>query len=216
MVMSMAMATWLTPRMRWYDYLGHPDYQAIIPKSFGDWIETEDSTNGIVDPAITESLNVIYSQMANRTYLHKPSGRHVMVSVAYGVTQQGATQLHRPESCYSSQGFTIESLASDNLAVGYRSIPIYRMTTIRKPRTEQVTYWIRVGDRVIDGPPYRLNLTRMSLALHGFIADGLLFRTSEITSNARDSYLLQDRFIGDLLNALTPHNKRTLIGMALT
>jgi EpsI family protein len=139
-----------------------------------------------------------------------------MLSLAYDEVQQGIRQLHRPESCYSSQGFAIKSLSPDRLQVDGRSLDVFRMTAAIGNRNEQVTYWIRMGDRVIEGPPYELNLTRMVMGLKGMVADGLLFRVSEIAPEAQDSNPIQDRFIMDLLRAVTPVGQATLIGRPLT
>jgi EpsI family protein len=216
MVASLGFATWLTPHATWYDRLGRPDYQTIVPASFGDWIDTGEAEGGVVSPVQGEALRAVYSQIVGRTYLHKPTGRRVMLSLAYSEVQQGVRQLHRPESCYSSQGFAIQSLSPDRMKVDGRWLDVFRMTATIGNRNEQVTYWIRMGDRVIEGPPYELNLTRMAMGLKGMVADGLLFRVSEIAPAARDSNPFQDRFIMDLLRALTPVQQATLTGLRFT
>ena len=215
MIASLGLATWLTPRVTWYDRLGRPDYQAIVPASFGDWVNLGDAAAGVVSPTQGEALRTVYSQVVSRTYVHKPTGRRIMLSVAYGAVQQGATQLHRPESCYSSQGFAIKSLSRDRLIVGARSLGIFRMTAVIGSRNEQVTYWIRMGDRVLGGAPYELGLTRMAMGLKGIVADGLLFRVSEISPLAQDSDPLEDRFVMDLLRVLSPGQQAMLIGAPL-
>jgi EpsI family protein len=216
MVGSLGLATWLTPHATWYDRLGRPDYQAIVPASFGDWVDTGDSAAGVVSPVQGEALRAVYSQTVSKTYVHKPTGRRIMLSLAYGEVQQGVRQLHRPESCYSSQGFAIKSLSPDHVKVDDRGLDVFRMTAAIDNRKEQVTYWIRMGDRVISGPPSELNWTRMAMGLKGMVADGLLFRVSEIAPEARDSNPIQDRFIMDLLRAETPIGQETLIGRPLT
>jgi EpsI family protein len=216
MVASLGFATWLTPHATWYERLGRPDYQTIVPASFGDWIDTGEADTGVVSPVQGEALRAVYSQIVSRTYLHKPTGRRIMLSLAYGEVQQGIRRLHRPESCYSSQGFAIKSLSPDRLQVDGRSLDVFRMTAAIGNRNEQVTYWIRMGDRLIGGPPYELGLTRMALGLKGIVADGLLFRVSEITADAQGSNLLQDQFIRDLLRAVTPSRHATLIGLPVT
>jgi EpsI family protein len=212
MVLSLGAATWLTPRATWYDRLGRPDYQSIVPASFGDWVNTGESDGALVSPTQGEALRTIYSQMVSRTYVHRPTGRRIMLSLAYGEVQQGATQLHRPESCYSSQGFAIKTLSPDRLTIGRRSLDVFRMTAVIGRRIEQVTYWIRMGDRLIAGSPLNLNLTRMEMGLTGIVADGLLFRVSEITPNVQASAQLQDRFVRDLLGALSSVQQTTLVG----
>jgi EpsI family protein len=213
MIGSLAAATWLTPRTTWYDKLGKPDYQALVPADFGDWAEDRNAGRALVVPAeTTEKLNTIYSQVVSRIYIHKPSGRRLMLSLAYGDVQQGVRQLHRPESCYSSQGFTIGPLVLQTIDAAGRRLEVFRMTASAGGRTEQVTYWIRVGDRIITGPADELNFTRMELGLKGVVADGLLFRVSEIAASATDSDALQDRFIGDLVHAVDPKQLPAFLG----
>jgi len=214
MVGSLAAATWLTPRTTWYDKLGKPDYQALVPGAFGDWAEESAGSALVVPAQTTDALKEIYTQMVNRVYVHKPSGRRIMLSLAYGDVQQGVRQLHRPESCYSSQGFTIGPLVPQTIDAAGRRLEVFRMSASAGGRTEQVTYWIRVGDRIITGPADELNFTRMALGLKGVVADGLLFRVSEIAASATDSDALQDRFIGDLLDAVSPGRLPAFLGGA--
>jgi len=215
MAASLGFATWLTPHARWYERLGRPDYATVVPVSFGDWVDTGESDAALVSPTQGEALRTIYSQMVSRTYLHRSTGRRIMLSLAYGQVQQGATQLHRPESCYSSQGFTIESLSPGRLTLGSGTLNVFRMTAAIGSRIEQVTYWIRMGDRILDGAPYQLNLTRLQMGLKGMIGDGLLFRVSEITPNVLSADRLQERFVLDLLSALSPVQQAMLIGRPL-
>ena len=56
------------------------------------------------------------------------------------------------------------------------------------------------------------NLDRLSLALRGYKSDGLLFRVSEVTRDEHP-FEVQDQFINDLLNALTPAQRHDLIGV---
>jgi len=53
------------------------------------------------------------------------------------------------------------------------------------------------------------------MGLKGMVADGLLFRVSEIAPESRDSDSFQDRFISDLLRVLTPARQAMLIGLPL-
>ena len=52
----------------------------------------------------------------------------------------------------------------------------------------------------------------MNMGLKGYIADGLLFRVSEISNDEKGSYALQEQFIGDLLRSLSPVGQNVLIG----
>lgn len=204
---------WLvTPHKTWFEHLGSPSYESVVPKNFGDWTVIVESNGGtIIDPQQRDAVVNVYSETVSRTYLHRPSGRRVMLSIAYGDKQTFSKQLHRPESCYSSQGFKIETLTPDKLQTAARTINTMRMTASLNQRLEQVTYFIRVGDRVISGPSSSLNYARLGMALKGYITDGLLFRVSEVTDDAKRSNLLQDQFINDLLSAISPYQESMFI-----
>ena len=212
MVGATIAATWLTPQRSFYEELGRPDYASIIPSGFADWIEIENTRGALIAPAQTDVLATTYSQIVSRIYLHKPSGRHLMLSLAYGDVQQGARQLHRPESCYGSQGFVIQNLALEPVSFRNRSLDTFRMSAARGGRVEQVSYWIRVGDKLVAGPAYELNTARMINGLKGTVVDGLLFRVSEISSDIDASISLHNRFITDLLGSVAVGNHRSLIG----
>lgn len=206
-------AHWIIPHKTWYDHLGRPDYQQIIPAQFGDWTESSDGAGHLfVDPQQQDALHNLYTQIVSRTYVQKSTGRRIMLSLAYGDIQTYDKQLHRPESCYSSQGHKIKNLHQDKLQNGNRQINLYRMTATENDQREQVSYWIRIGDTVISGPPGSLNIQRMKMDLKGYITDGLLFRVSEIENDAQSSYTLQNQFIQDFLNALSPVQQALLIG----
>lgn len=213
MVLSSAAAWWLTPHVKWFDHLGQPEFENVVPNKFGDWQQVPDAAGSlIVDPQQQDALNNLYTQNVGRTYEHKPSGRRVMLSLAYGDNQTYSKQLHRPESCYSSQGFKIENLREEEIKATSLPISVRRMTAVIGSRLEQVTYFIRIGDKVISGPPSALNYARMGMGLKGYISDGLLFRVSEVADDEKLSNQLNDQFINDLLKALSPAQRAMLIG----
>jgi EpsI family protein len=204
-------AIFLTPSRNWFDELGRPDLDRIVPHEFGEWKDTGQVALAIVNPEQAEQLRIIYNQTLTRTYLHRPTGRLVMLSIAHGADQSYATQLHRPEMCYRAQGFTVTGEAPMDLVTNIGAMEITRLWTHAGPRNEPVSYWVRTGDRVTRGS-LQMNLQRIALALRGFIADGLLFRVSEITTDDASSFRLQDQFISDLLQAVPPGERAMLIG----
>ena len=213
MAVCFVAAWWMTPHKTWFEQLGSPKFDSVVPTQFADWVESEDDVAGfIIDPQQKEALDSLYTQIVSRTYLHKPSGRRIMLSLAYGDNQTFSKQLHRPESCYSSQGFMIENLHQEPLQAAGHTVTVNRMTAAASGRLEQVTYWIRIGDKVIGGPPRALNIARMTMGLKGYVSDGLLFRVSEVADDAKSSDSLQDQFINDLLHALSPAQQAMMIG----
>ena len=214
MACSFAVAWWLTPKATWFEHIGSPQFEQITPKRFGDWAQVVDVDGGtIIDPEQQDAINNLYTQTVSRTYVQQATGRRIMLSLAYGDNQTFSKQLHRPEACYSSQGFKIENLHDTKMQVLGQLLTINRMTGIIGQRVEQVTYWIRIGDKVISGPATALNMARMGMGLKGFVADGLLFRVSEVSEDAESSYILQNQFINDFLQALNPAQQMMMLGL---
>ena len=52
----------------------------------------------------------------------------------------------------------------------------------------------------------------MGMGLKGYVADGLLFRVSEVSEDAESAYLLQNQFINDFLQALNPAQQVMMVG----
>jgi len=147
--------------------------------------------------------------------MHRLTGRQVMLSLAYGKDQTRDTQLHAPEACYRSQGFRVDRLQPEDISVGKLTLPAMRMDTVVGMRHEYVTYWVRVGDRLSRGSLDR-NLVRMRFAAKGYIADGLLFRVSEVTrAKSSDSYALQDEFMRELLANVSKAGMDGLVGKSV-
>lgn len=211
MIGSVGAAELLKPRKYWADVLGEPHYASFIPAQFGDWREMPMAAKSIVNPVQEENLMRLYSETFARTYLHVPTGRRLMLSIAYGRDQSNDTQLHTPEACYPSQGFQVEARSEHTITSSFGPIEAVRlMTTMGPRRTEPLTFFVRVGDGVSRGSRDR-NLSRIGMALKGYRSDGMLFRVSEVTRMAQP-YALQDRFIQDLLASLAPDNRRRIIG----
>ena len=213
MASCFAFAWWLTPHLTWFAHIGSPQFEQITPKQFGDWAQVADADGGtVVDSEQQEAVNKLYTQTVSRTYVQQSSGRRIMLSLAYGDNQTFSKQLHRPEACYSSQGFKIKNLHEEKLQVAGQALVVNRMTGVIGQRIEQVSYWIRIGDKVISGPPTALNMARMGMGLKGYVADGLLFRVSEVAEDDESSYLLQNQFINDFLQVLNPAQQAMMIG----
>lgn len=213
MVACFAFASWLKPHVTWFEHIGSPQFEQITPRQFGDWVEiTEAAGSTIVDPEQQYAINNLYTQTVSRIYEQRASGRRIMLSLAYGDNQTFSKQLHRPESCYSSQGFNIENLHEDRVQTIDRSINVNRMRASAGSRLEYVTYWIRIGDGIISGPSTALNVARLQMGLKGYITDGLLFRVSEVGDNEALSNALQDQFIRDFLQVLSPAQQSMMVG----
>ena len=213
MLGSVGAAELLKPSKHWSDAIGSPHYATLIPTQFGDWVELKNSGVSAVDPVQEDNLLRLYTETFARGYIHKPTGRLIMLSIAYGKDQSTDTQLHTPEQCYPSQGFRVDETKAYDLKTQFGVLPSTRMrTSMGNRRVEPLTYFVRVGDEVARGSKDR-NLTRLSMALKGYLVDGMLFRVSEITKNEQP-FELQDQFIVDLLSNLSPEARTRIIGGA--
>jgi EpsI family protein len=187
------------------------DLQALIPKQFGEWKLDESLVPIKVSPDVQAKLDKIYGQTLTRTYINT-GGRRVMLSIAYGANQSSDDfQVHRPEYCYSAQGFQVKKGWEDLLKLGSRELPIKRLEAIQGRRNEPITYWITIGDRATL-PGIGRKLAQLSYGLTGKIPDGMLIRVSSISQNASEEYRLQDQFVNAMLDAVEPTQRVRLTG----
>jgi EpsI family protein len=188
------------------------DLATLVPQRFGDWQIDAGRMSIALPPELQEAQDLAYDKSLVRTYVDK-SGERIMLNIAYGANQTRNLQVHRPEVCYAALGFQLLSLRKTSLAemAGSGPIPVMQMVAAQSFRNEPVTYWIRVGDQVVRGN-VELGLARLSYGLRGYIADGLLFRVSNVTSQNEAGFELQQRFVRDLLASLTPEKRRLLVG----
>lgn len=186
------------------------DLEAMIPHAFADWHEEKQSSAQIVDPQTKEMIDKLYSQTLTRTYVNA-YGYRVMLSIAYGSDQNDSSQVHKPEICYPAQGFTLHSKQAGSLAIDDGSIPVIRILTTLGARSEPVTYWTTIGDRVVQGGINK-KLIEMSYGLTGKIPDGTLIRVSSIDTDVDQAYQIQNQFSARMLAALAPEHRQRLTG----
>jgi len=201
----------LTPTRRIAFEASQFDLEALIPRQFDDWQMPEGGIQAVVNPQTQEALSDLYSQTLSRTYVNS-DGRRIMLSLAYGEDQSSHKRIHRPEMCYPAQGFDITSKWKDTISLDSETIPIMRITARLGERYEPVSYWIRVGDKLVRGQVEQ-TLTRFSYGFKGIMPDGILFRVSEINKDSQDSFALQDQFIRALLSSLTLKDRKILVGL---
>lgn len=161
-------------------------------------------------PDVQANLDRIYNQVLSRTYVND-AGESMMLTVAYGGDQSDALKAHRQENCYTAQGFTIESLRHGSMSVAGRSLPVTRMQAVRGARSEPVTYWLTMGDRVVLG---RLERLRVQLAsgLHGRMPDGMLVRVSSLSGDPDAAFRAQQAFMASVVAAMKPADAARLVG----
>jgi len=210
MLAGSVLASTLRPTRLMSESLGVPKLDSLFPTAFGPW--RVDTSLPVILPApdVQAQLDKIYNEVIARTYINK-SGQRVMLSVAYGGDQSDATSAHRPEVCYPAQGFAITDNFGDTLQVAGRDIPVRRLMSRVSDRSEPITYWIVVGDRVVT-TGIGQKLAQMRYGLRNVIADGILVRVSSIDNDMHEGHQVQTQFIDDLGRALEGDKARRVFG----
>lgn len=186
--------------------------ESAIPKQFGSWREEPARVVQVVNPQTQALLDKLYSQTLTRTYVDA-SGYRVMLSLAYGDDQRGGLQAHKPEVCYPAQGFNLRANAPSQLSTPFGAVPVRRLDTQLGARLEPVTYWFAFGDQVVSGR-FEQRLAELRLGLAGRVPHGLLFRVSSIDADTQAAYRQQDRFVNELLVAMSVQDRGRVIGLA--
>lgn len=194
----------------------HPPLAQMIPAAFAEWRVLPELTRNVVNPETVNqgdlNMRQPYSDVLMRVY-GNPRGDRIMLAIAYGAEQRQEVKIHRPELCYTSQGFEILSRYKSTIATTAGPSRATRLLVFGPGRVEAVSYWIRIGDlQNADAVQTRLYL--FSQALKGRVVDGVLVRASQIVGSVNGSsdgsYQLQERFLSDLLAALDPSMRSIL------
>lgn len=181
----------------------------LVPMTIGPWrfvsrggvIVARDEVEGPADG---------YDQVVSRTY--SASGQpDVMMMLAYGYTQGGGLQIHRPETCYPGQGFSLSQSLAESRDLAGRIVPIQRLTAIRDERIERLIYWTRVGQSfpLSTAGEYAAIL---SGAFAGVISDGILVRLSSIGPDFSRSDIALDGFLHAMVGALPDSARGIMLG----
>ena len=191
------------------------DLEEMLPKQFGAWKAAPAAyTLADITPNRDGSPEKeIYDQTALRTY-RGPDGTTVMLAVAWGRRQSQEVKIHRPELCYTAQGFKVTDKQSVVLRMGDRDVHATRMVTRNSQRLEPVTYWIRLGDSFSKGP-VDTRLTILKQGLLGNVPDGILVRVSTVSQGGRDlesEFKTQQMFLSDLLDTMSNDGKAIMVG----
>ncbi len=148
----------------------------VVPLQIGPWHFA--TADGVVVPSEDEGAPQDgYDQVLTRTYASADNPL-VMLLLAYGSTQGGSLQLHRPETCYPGQGFKLSQFRDHQLRlVGAPRVSGRSFTARRDDRAERVLYWTRISNAFprTTAQEYRAILTSI---MSGVIPDGILVRLS--------------------------------------
>lgn len=186
------------------------DLEAMIPKQFADWRIDDRIVPVLPSPDVQEKLDKIYNQTLARTYINS-RGQRIMLSIAYGGDQSDAMQIHLPEVCYTAQGFQINKTSLSQIATHYGELPVKRLVATLSNRTEPITYWITVGDEVVNAGHMR-KLAQLKYGITGSVPDGILVRASSIDRDEKNAYELQASFLSEMLTAMPPSDRARVAG----
>lgn len=172
------------------DKLGTKRIGDLVPMAIGPW-QFADSA-GIVDAREDAPVDG-YDQVLTRRYI-APDLPDIMLLIAYGSAQGGGLQLHRPETCYPGQGFSLSDFVQVQLQPGKgQSVAGRAFTATRDDRIERLAYWTRVADSFPGNTMQEYRAIFASL-LAGTVPDGVLVRVSTITSDPAGADQALQRF----------------------
>lgn len=186
------------------------DINKIVPDRIGGWVLDKGQGSLVVNPVVEENLFGIYAQVLSRTYVND-KGYRIMLSIAYGGDQSRELQVHRPEVCYAAGGFTINGMKKIGLATRDGQIPVMQLMAINGNRKEPVTYWVRIGEKIVRGN-IEQGVARATYGLKGYIPDGLLFRISSIDSDFESAFNIQKEFVSSFADAIPVDKKAVFLG----
>lgn len=159
-----------------------------------------------------ESVNTDgYDQLLTRVYA-APGLPTIMLLIAYGSTQGGSLQLHRPETCYPGQGFRIGQ--AEETDFGFRTdrpVQARRFTAWRDARTERLVYWTRIADSFPRNTAQEYRAIFASV-LRGVVPDGVLVRISTIGDDIPRSDQAITSFARAMVAAAIPAGRQVLLG----
>jgi len=187
------------------------DIDKNIPRQFGEWMPVPGVR--IVEPPGSDTLShEIYNQEIGRGYVDR-DGHVIMLLIAYGASQSDRLQLHRPEICYTAQGFRVSKPfeTAFSYRVGLPPMSLMHLVAQREGRVEPVSYWMRIGNDVATGIIAR-QVLKLKYGLRGFIPDGALIRVSTVGVSEEAAFALEAKFIEDLMNAVDPAARNFLVG----
>jgi EpsI family protein len=194
---------------------------AMLPPAVGHWRELKSNLVQMsLTPDRAEAVAATYDDTAMTSYTDA-KGTVVMVALAYGRSQRQEGKIHRPELCYSAQGFKVNKETTVQLPVtaggGDAAVKVHRLEAVSRGHREIVSYWIRIGD-LFSTSAFETRTHIMKVGLQGDIPDGILFRVSQVIPNdltddaLADAYARQEAFMSELAGSLTGGGKQMLLG----
>ena len=212
MLAAAALALHFTPHTFLADQRQKVQVSAMVPMRFGTWRIDPSVTPLVADPSQLELIDRLYSETLSRTYVND-RGQRIMLVIAYGRDQSESLQLHTPEFCYPAQGFKVTPSQNQLLSIGFKDQPVVRLQATGPGRVEPITYWVTMGDHVVNAGPRARRNVRFEYGFKGLIPDGLLFRVSSNGADVAGQYKLQGAFLNDLFASLPLTSRDRLAGI---
>jgi EpsI family protein len=210
MCVAAGLAVAATPTVKMADVRPKIELERVIPESFGDWGIDRSIVPLLISPEVQAKLDKIYNQTLARTY-RNARGDRVMLSIAYGGDQSDSMRAHRPEVCYAAQGFNVIRSLLSQVVTRLGVLPVKRLIAVKGQRTEPITYWMVVGDRVVLNG-WEQKLAQLRYGLTGSVPDGILVRVSTIDAEADRAFAVQDAFVRDLLPSIQESMRTRVVG----
>jgi EpsI family protein len=204
MVLAALAGEWLRPTYRLSEHKAPIALSTQVPEAFGDWKLDRSIIPVVPDPSLQAALDALYSQTLARTYINA-KGQRVMLSIAYGSDQSNeATAVHRPEFCYSAQGFRVQVAGTAELVIDKLKVPAQRLIGALGQRIEPIMYWVTLDEQATL-PGLGRRLQQFRYGLRGQIPDGMLMRVSSISGSpaaAEEAFAAQQGFLTQLYQAV--------------
>lgn len=182
-----------------------------VPRALGGWVVDASIIPLLPDASLQARLDALYSQLLARTYVNA-AGQRVMLSIAYGADQSSeATAVHRPEFCYSAQGFRVRNAGRHTLNFGTQHVEVQRLIGEMGSRFEPITYWVTLDEHATL-PGLSRKLDQLRYGLRGQIPDGMLLRVSTVGLPQEQSFAVQQEFLETLYQAISPSIRSRYFG----
>lgn len=211
MLVAIFMAHRFSPSSFLADEVGEINLEKSVPRAFGGWQVDNSVLPLVADPTANELANRIYSEVLTRTYISS-EGLRVMLVIAYGKDQSEAFQVHSPEVCYPAQGFRVNRSRREQINLAHKSQPVVRLESSMAGRHEPITYWITMGEYVVNGGAADRRDIRFKYGFRGFVPDGMLVRVSSIGRDESEQYEIQSNFLNDLSKSLPTNIRDRIFG----
>lgn len=193
----------LKPTVSLADIRPKMELERLVPPAFGSWKEIPSLRPVLPDPSVQAVIDTAYTQTLARVYVNA-QGQQVMLSIAYGKDQNSeSTAAHRPEFCYTGQGFTVQDIGTHTAQLPGHQLTMRRLVGTRQNYVEQISYWVTL-DETSTLPGLGRKLAQLQYGLKGQIADGMLMRVSTAATQKDEADKIHDAFVRDLEQQVPP------------